>query len=627
MFRTRFTLAVAGAITLSSTFTLALAGPAAAVDNPNDPTITAVVGDLVGVGSDTSQVAVHYLADGHGTDVGYNADKSTGRIVSFAADGTPATISLRGGAAITRPNGSGAGKALLYGSSNNTDVTFARSSSTLSPTEISNNLLQSPFAVDGLKFAVNAAGSNAPAAVSIADAVKIYKGEITTWNQIPGNEAGSNATITPLIPQSGSGTLKFFESQLKAANSGVAVVYGGNVSTTQEHSDIDINGKPNAIAPFSTGRAKSTPTVLTIGGFSANRALYNAVRAAGVDDTAISAAFGEAGFLCGPNAKPLIEAAGFDQLADTARGGECGTFGTTNVTNFKTSSEADAQKPTTTELTALAINGNKLRLTANVSSSSSTPVGSVEFYEGATKVATVDTTDGQSILTLSNVAVGSHSYTAKFVPTDPALFVTSSSAAVAANMLTESLVTLSITPLNRTFGGARMATVHATVDREPATGPIAFKLDSGAPVNVVLDDGAASFIVPANTAVGTHDVKATLPGSSSVFSTSATKTLTVTKAVTTSRLALNVKSIPSTKRAKATVSIAITGASSTVKASGKVTIKSGTKTIATGTLVGGKVVITLPKLQKGKTYSLKASFAGNSNYGSSTSLVVKLTVT
>ena len=628
MIRTRVSLVVAAAITASSALTLGLAGPSAASStNPADPAdgFTTVAGDLVGVGSDTSQFALHYAADGHSTDVGYNAGKSTGRIVSFAADGTPATISLRGGTAITRPNGSGAGKALLYGASNNTDVTFARSSSTLSAAEITANLLQSPFAVDGLKFAVKVTGSHAPAAVTIADAVKIYKGEITTWDQIPGNEAGSTATIKPLIPQSGSGTLKFFEAQLKAANSGVTVVYGGNVGTTQEHSDVDIKDNADAIAPFSTGRAKSTPTITLLGGFSAKRALYNVVRAADVDAAAITAVFGESGFLCGAAAKPLIEAAGFDQLADTARGGECGTFGTTDVTNFKTTTEADAQLPTTTALTAVPLNGNKLSLTADVSASSATPVGTVEFYEGLTKVGQSATAAGQAVLTLSNIPVGSHSYTAKFVPTDPASFVTSTSSAVAANMLTESLVTLSISPVTHTYGAARIATVHATIDREAATGDIVFKLDSGASANVPLVDGAASFTVPSTTAVGTHSVKATLPGDTSVFSTSATKTLTVTKATTTSKLALNVKSISHLKQAKATVTIGIVGA--TAKAGGKVTIKSGTKTIATGTAVNGKVIITLPKLHAGTTYSLKAFFTGNTNYSSSTSLIVKLKVT
>ena len=55
-------------------------------------------------------------------------DRRRPELVSFATGG--GTIVLRrGAAAINRPVGSGAGKNLLYGGTNNTDIDFARSSS------------------------------------------------------------------------------------------------------------------------------------------------------------------------------------------------------------------------------------------------------------------------------------------------------------------------------------------------------------------------------------------------------------------------------------------------------------------------------------------------------------------
>ena len=273
----RIIAVLTGALTVAALGTLPGAGTAAA-----EPVFVPKAGDVVGVGSDTTQFALNYLADGHDGVAGYNTAGTSGRLVTFDAlgEGLPAQITLREGTApITRPNGSGAGKALLYGAGNNVAVNYARSSSALSQAEISANLQQLPFAVDGLRLAVRAAGSNAPATITPAQLVDIFDGTVTNWNQI-GGVAGA---IVPLVPQSGSGTRSFFLSQLKAANGGVDVTLAPSVVETQEHSDADIKSNLNAIAPFSTGRAKTAPTVKLLGGadkggFEANRALYNVVR-------------------------------------------------------------------------------------------------------------------------------------------------------------------------------------------------------------------------------------------------------------------------------------------------------------------------------------------------------------
>jgi len=101
---------------LIKTLTVAVAGsalaltasPAFAVE-ADDPTFTPVAGDLIGVGSDTSQHAVHLLAE----DWNAQSPAPAVKVASFAATGA-GTITLPSGA-IARPNGSGAGKALLYG--------------------------------------------------------------------------------------------------------------------------------------------------------------------------------------------------------------------------------------------------------------------------------------------------------------------------------------------------------------------------------------------------------------------------------------------------------------------------------------------------------------------------------
>lgn len=321
------TAALAGLLAAS------VAGPAAADPTPQPK-------DIVGVGSDTSQFAMNYLADGVVSGAftpGFNATAAGARLVSFDAlvtDG-PANIVLKAGtAAIVRPNGSGSGKALLYGAANNANVNFARSSSGPSAAENTAGLWHVPFAVDGLKL-VTATTSNAPVAITPAQMVDIYKGNITNWNQI----GGASGVIVPYIPQAGSGTRSFFEGQLKAANGNVAVVLGASVQVSQEHDATAVAGDPNAVAPFSTGRFATATGIKLVNGagsFAAQRALYNVVRTADLTKSWFTGTFGSDGFICSGSGNGPIAAAGFTQLAGPLDGGVCGVPTQAATTNFTT---------------------------------------------------------------------------------------------------------------------------------------------------------------------------------------------------------------------------------------------------------------------------------------------------
>lgn len=321
------TVALAGVLAAS------LAGPAAADATPQPK-------DVVGVGSDTTQFAVNYLADGVVSGVfspGFNSTAAGARLVSFDAlvTGNTNQIVLKAGtAAINRPNGSGAGKLLLYGTGNNTNVNFARSSSGPSAAENTGGLWHVPFAVDGLKL-VTATTSNAPTAITPAQMVDIYKGTITNWNQI----GGASGVIVPYIPQTGSGTRTFFDAQLKAANGNVAVVPGPNVKVSQEHDPTVVAADPNAVAPFSTGRFASVTGIKLVNGagsFTAERALYNVVRGADRTQPWFTSMFSAAGFLCSGAGGQLIAAAGFTQLATADDGGACGIPTQVATDNFTT---------------------------------------------------------------------------------------------------------------------------------------------------------------------------------------------------------------------------------------------------------------------------------------------------
>jgi ABC-type phosphate transport system substrate-binding protein len=413
--RVRTTFAGLVSATLAaSALSLAVAGPAHAAGDPDDATFTPVAGDLIGVGSDTSQHAVHVLAEGAGS-WGAQTPAPAFRIASFAATPPGTTIALPSGT-IPRPNGSGAGKALLFGASNNTDIDFARSSSAQSATETAAGLQSFPFALDTLAMAVsNNVPSNAPASLTPAQIVGIYSGSITDWSAV----GGTAGTIAPKIPQAGSGTRSFFTAQLQAMNGGVAVTLAGTVAEVQEHDDTLIKGDANAIAPFSVGRAGLLGTTLRLEqGWKADRALYNVVRGADLGRADIQSVFGSDGFFCSVAARSLIEQSGFKQLAPPARGGVCGAATQAATTNF-TLNQAVA---TQTALSGTSDKANAATLVAKVTASTA-PAGTVTFYNGtAVLAAGVPLVSGQATKAVSGLAPGSHAYRAVFTPASGSQF-------------------------------------------------------------------------------------------------------------------------------------------------------------------------------------------------------------
>ena len=393
--------AATGAVTLSVlTFT---AGPASAAVDPDDTPGTPVAADLVGVGSDTSQHAIFLAAQGYNGQTPAPVNK----VFTYAATGG-GTVPIPGGD-IGRPNGSGAGKALLYGGGNDTDVDFARSSSPNNTTENGAGLQAFPFALDTLVMTVSGnVASNAPTGLTNAQLLDIYKGNVTNWSQIPG---GGTGTIKPLIPQNGSGTRSFFLAQLKALNSNVDVVLGAAVTEVQEHDPTPIQGDANAIAPFSKGRAGLSGTALRVEtGFSADRALYNVVRGTDIASPDVLAFMGDTGYLCSDKATAAIEAAGFRQLSRATAGGVCGQPTQAATSNFVTS-----VVQTNTAVTVTSASASSARVVARITAASA-PSGRVTFFEGATQIqANVPLVSGQATITPA-AAPGVHTYRAVFTP-------------------------------------------------------------------------------------------------------------------------------------------------------------------------------------------------------------------
>jgi ABC-type phosphate transport system substrate-binding protein len=604
-------LAASGLI--ASGFALAVVAPASA-----DPTFTPDANDIVGVGSDTIEFVVGDLAAGKTIDGvhvnGWN-DTHTGvsdqRLASFNATGTSPVVLREGSVAVTRPNGSGSGKATLFGAGDNPDVNFARSSSSLNASNgEATALTQFPFAVDGLKMAVSGSTpSNAPASLTISDIVKIYDGTYKKWSDI--DPSYSADFIQPKTPQSGSGTRSFFDSELKAANGGVAVVYATpstgylGVQEVQEHDPTPLQGNPDAIGPFSTARAQTlaNPAVIKFeGGYSAKRAVYDVVRNADAGAAWTLALFGPSGFFCSPAAKPIIEANGFAQLADDAHGGVCGAGVTTAVSNFTTNTVT-----TTTTLAAAAPVGRQAHLTATVATGGDLPDGDVNFYEGATKVATGLLTAGTATVNVTGVTPGVHTYVAKFVSANPAAFTDSDSTDASVTVKEVSTTTTSV--IARSYGHPSTATVAVSTAGNPAVGDVTVKVGTWQATKA-LTAGAASFTIPGTLPAGAKSLLATYGGDATTATSQAAKAFTIAKSAVVVSETFPAKVLRG-KRGIGYVKVALSP-SSTVKPTGRIVIKRGTKIVGKGTLVNGVVRIKLAALPRG-TNTLVATYSGSAN--------------
>ncbi len=339
-----------GAVAVALCAATAVAGAISANADPAGGTFRT----LAGVGSDTIQ------------DVDNGLSTVIPALGSYDATGTATIVTKSGGATFVRPNGSGAGLNALSDSAqggshlfNGVDISgqvdFARSSS--GPSGSGTALTYIPFAKDAVTFAVNAA-SDFPRDIAIGSASQdsaspapltlrnIYRCTATSYQDSRGNDV----TIRPLLPQSGSGTRKFWLSTLgltetDITNGGCATDLNNSV---EEHNGTFLTG-PGDIAPFSIAQyiaqgnwsslpstvqerrgniqlgnvAGVKPYTVTVGSgavlntaFPITRNVYNVVPTAKLGDSTIAATFvGSGSAVCSQSA--LIKKYGFGTIGAT----------------------------------------------------------------------------------------------------------------------------------------------------------------------------------------------------------------------------------------------------------------------------------------------------------------------
>ena len=274
--------------------------------------------------------------------------------------------------------------------------------------------------------------------------------------------------------------------------------------------------------------------------------------------------------------------------------------------------------------------GTSVTLSATVSPSGA--VGAVQFLDGATAIGSpVAVVSGVASTSTTSLAVGSRSLTARFVPTDSAVWSTSTSSPatliVTTVPATVTTTTLSTSPTGPVQTGTPI-TLSATVTPSNAVGSIQFSDGVTAlGATVPLASGSASLLL-GSLSTGSHGLKATFVPSSATFAASLSSVVTVVAtaapAVATS-LGLVVTPAGPVTLGTAVVLKATVGP---VGAAGKVTFKDGATTLGQGTVTGGIAQLSVTSLIVGD-HVLSADFVPTTaaDFLGSSSDSVPITVT
>ena len=283
-----------------------------------------------------------------------------------------------------------------------------------------------------------------------------------------------------------------------------------------------------------------------------------------------------------------------------------------------------------------------------------TPAGDVVFEDNGTVVATVAASAGSATYTVTSPTVGSHSYTASFVPvpgsetgaySGSATVVTSSTSTAhtvtyqAASISTSTTLTDSAPSIN--VGGSETLTASVTESDAPVTAGLAGSVQFydgtnplGSPVTTTVSGSTGTAtLTTTSLPAGTDSITAKFTPTDTDYasSTSSAKTVTVTAIATTTALTDSASSITYGQSETFTASVTESDAPVTTGLAGSVQFYDGTSPLGspvTTTVSGhtGTAALTTRALPLG-TDSITAKFTPTDpNYASSTSSSTTVTV-
>lgn len=563
------------------------------------------------------------------------------------------------------PNSSGSGRTLLETPADDlfNDVAYARSSGPIGTADAAQGLEALPFAVDKIVVATHPGGP-APASLTGQQVLKIFNGTYTNWDQV----GGKNAPIHPYMPKSGSSTLNAFESFLagldgvneapgtdndSASHSaakqnwqGPGKVTNANWNTgtvnVEEHDPSVIINDPNAIEPFSYGRAQlangKAQNVRIEGGWSEDRELYNVVRTKaiagatttpflyGSDGNALESLFSNTGWICSnATAKTDINNAGFWPLKTGSVTGDCGVPNSNTEDTINATGAAGSGEGSATTTSAL-MSGGAVHVSVKATSGA-TPTGTIQVVAtgpstptsspAASFVATKALSGGSAVVTLPASLSGSKTFSVAYLPTNFGKNASAGGHAALGSSYAQftavlgTATTTTLATVNGVYGKA--ATVTATVKaagKAATSGSVSFKIGTMSR-KVAVKNGVAKVTLSKTQKPGSYHVTASYAGGSGLKSSVATAKTLVVKKASASLSESFPSSVAHNASTKGTVTVKITGGTAT----GTVQIKQGSKVIVKGSLKSGKVTLTIAKGKLGGkgTKHLTIAYGGSAD--------------
>ncbi|MFF3659941.1 Ig-like domain repeat protein [Streptomyces olivochromogenes] len=652
MRRMRLTAAMVAAAAVSGT--LALASPASA-----DPTPAGTFRQLVGVGSDTTQDVLNALAGDtvNGKSYAGTAVKAgDAGIASYDAipSGTATTtIQTRaGGPSFLRPNGSGKGKLALsesltgdkFPSSDGVaikgQVDFARSSG--GPSVSGTALTYVPFARDAVGVAVRGSGLDTLTVDQLHD-IYAHGGTSTVNGQV----------VHPVIPQVDSGTRKFFlaaiglneltvspniptvqENQANAAltqdgalvpfsvgswiaqNNGIAPDYSTTaVAAGARLASIQLPGDTGATSPVTTVNGKLTPVSGYFENATFGRDVYNVVPSRAIDPSSVffDKALYDVFVTSGTHEAALATDTAEKVIAD---------FGFLNESYNGSVNPAKHAK-----LGGLEESGIDTATPSAPALRVTTGEGSLKLTWGApTPAPALPVTDYRVTLTGSDGAVVavkdvpastlSYSFTGlalgTYTASVSAANLNGSGNAASWTGAVKYTSAVKATAATTAYGKTPKVAVTVTGSHGVVpSGKVTVRDGSATLGTGTLDSsGKVTIGLSNHLKVATHTLTVSYGGSTKLNTSVTTAKLTITKA-TPSVGSTAPASVSHTGRAKVGVKVTATGTTPT----GTVRVYEGSRVIATGTLSGGRVTITLPKLGRGK-HTMHVYYTGSTTVNS-----------
>jgi hypothetical protein len=600
-------------------------------------------------GTGTAMLTVPVLAGGtHSITVSYAGDTnftaSTSSALAVLVNTAPTTIAITVPAPITYGNPaqlSATVSSTVSGTPTGT-VTFKDGTTTLGTgtvtggvaTYTANNLTGGTHTIT----AIYTGDTNFATSTSAAGTLTVNKA--TTTSAVAANPAaityGASTTLTATAtPTTATGTFTFTDGSATLGTgtitNGVATLTAPALTAGTHTINVTYSGDGNYLTSTSTTAATVTVAkAATTATVSASPATITYLQSSTLTATLPAAATGTVTFLDGTATLGTGTVAnGTASFTATSLAG--GTHSITAVyagdSNFTGSTSAAVTVTVNAAASTLALSANPASISFGASTvltatlANTTGTGTVTFFDGSKSLGTGTISGGAASFNATGFSGGTHSITAVY--SGDTNFAGSTSAPFSVTVVAAATtLNLVANPATIVFGSS--TTLTATVSNTAATGTVTFKDGAATIGTATIASGIASAAV-SSLLGGTHTITAIYSGDTNYSgSTSGATTVTVTTLATTTSVAAN----PSTASfgSSVTLSATITPAGGSPSEGGKVTFTDGATVLGSGTVTNGAASLIVSSLATG-THTITATYAGDTNYGGSTSTSITVTIT